>query len=958
MLDFKKQYKKLNKNQKEAVDTIEGPVMVIAGPGTGKTTILTLRIANILKRTDTPANGILALTFTESGVRAIKKKLQEIIGEKAREIRVHTFHSFASSIIREFDDHFPELYKSSQITEIEAEDFVRKIIQNSKYKILRPLGEPDFYIRKIIEAISFAKQEAWTPEMLKSFAGTEIENIKKDESFISSRGESKGKLKAEALKRIEKLEKTIIFSQIYKEYEHKKKNEYKIDFDDLIFSLLLKLREDELLLKLLQENFLYILVDEHQDTNDSQNLVVKYIIDFFDTPNIFIVGDEKQAIFRFQGASIANFLEFQNRFKEIKTIFLEKNYRSTQHILDASFHMIEQNYKDNDYGKLNQKLISISPKNEKIEIAIAGDAETEEMFLVNKIKEVLKEGYDKDVAVIVRNNKEIGRLISLFKNNDLEASAERGVDIFNHPFGSLFFSLVSFFGDQSQTEEFAKTVASGLWNLKFGEQIDLLKYIRRGETTEIIKKIPEIEKIIKDMVQMGALEAICHIAQVSGLVDIAKENTELMEIWRGIYELSRQITYSKNILSPKILIENLLLYKKTAEKRSIKIKQSSFKSKITIITAHSSKGLEYDFVFMPFCTDSNWFKKHHNSYFVFPKEKEIIDNTKDERRLFFVSLTRAKEKVFVSFAETNDEGEAEEIVRFANELNPNSVEIKKINKITKEDYKEIKTKETNKEKYNYIKMSILENGLSITAINHFLECPMKFYYKSILKVPEAPNVNSEKGNAMHEALSNVWKQKHKNNKNIEKIIKKSITDYFKKSFLAKKEKEIIIQELLGNAPVVAKELENHFENIAKTEFWVEKPFRYQFDKEKIEINLHGRLDAIIEDNNEINVFDYKTKKSMSINAIMGETKNENGDYFRQLIFYKILLENKNKKINPYLVFVVPDIKNKCPIIYLETTKEDENKLIQNIESLLKSVWSEKLLDRKCNSKNCQFCNIN
>ncbi len=126
---FENRYKSLNAEQKLAVDTIDGPVMVIAGPGTGKTNILTLRIANILKKTDTPASGILAITYTESGVRAMRTRLREIIGARADEVRIHTFHGFAASIISEFDDHFPHLYRSKQMTDIEAEDLVRKILE-------------------------------------------------------------------------------------------------------------------------------------------------------------------------------------------------------------------------------------------------------------------------------------------------------------------------------------------------------------------------------------------------------------------------------------------------------------------------------------------------------------------------------------------------------------------------------------------------------------------------------------------------------------------------------------------------------------------------------------------------------------------------------------------------------------------------------------------------------------
>lgn len=223
--EFTESYNKLNEGQKRAVDTIEGPIMVIAGPGTGKTTILTLRIANILAKTDTPPSGILALTFTESGVKAMRSKLRNIIGNVAEDVHIHTFHGLASSIIKEFDDHFPEISRASQITDIESEEIIRNILKTPLFKQLRPLGEPDFYVNKIISTISDAKQEAWTPEMLTQFANEEIERITNDESSISTRGATKGSLKGEALKRIEKCRRTLLFANVYKIYEQIKKEQ-------------------------------------------------------------------------------------------------------------------------------------------------------------------------------------------------------------------------------------------------------------------------------------------------------------------------------------------------------------------------------------------------------------------------------------------------------------------------------------------------------------------------------------------------------------------------------------------------------------------------------------------------------------------------------------------------------------------------------------------------------------
>ena len=176
--NFLERYKNLNSEQRKAVDSIEGPVMVIAGPGTGKTTILTLRIAQILRKTDTPAHGILAITYTDAGVKAMREKLRDIIGNRAHDVYIHTFHSFVSAMISEYPDHFIETKDFRLMNEVESEALVRKIITEGKFATLRPLGKPDAYLSGIMRSISDAKKEALTPDLVRKHAHSEIKKVK------------------------------------------------------------------------------------------------------------------------------------------------------------------------------------------------------------------------------------------------------------------------------------------------------------------------------------------------------------------------------------------------------------------------------------------------------------------------------------------------------------------------------------------------------------------------------------------------------------------------------------------------------------------------------------------------------------------------------------------------------------------------------------------------------------
>ena len=963
---FEERYKRLNKAQKEAVDTIEGPVMVIAGPGTGKTTILTLRIANILKQTDTPASGILALTFTDAGVKAMRMKLREVIGNKADEVRIHTFHGFASSIIAEFPEHFVHISRAKQITDVETESILREILKQKKYSKLRPLGDTDFYLHKIISAISDAKKEAWSGEYIKDFALKEIDRIKQDPEAISSRGATKGELKADSLKKIERCERTMLFAEVYNEYEAKKKEERRMDFDDLLYELVSALKNDELLLRLLQEKFLYILVDEHQDTNDAQNIIVSQLANFFDNPNVFVVGDEKQAIYRFQGASVENFLKFQNIWKGMKVISLDQNYRSHQDILDASFSMIEENYSGEDYKNLRVKLKSgAEHKSKPVDLVFSDDADSSDEYLVNKLLEIQSGDPSATVAVILRWNRDVDYILSLCESRGVKASAERGVDIFSSAFGSAYFKVLEYLHDSSKVESLADTVASGLWGLDFVKANELIKKIRSQKSFDPEKEIPDLKRLREEQNSMAVVDYLLLVGDVSQMTKPEKlSQPKNIEVWRSIVDLAKDIAVNSGIQSPRELIAKLLDYKKTSENKTIKIGSGTSDANIQIMTAHSSKGLEYDYVFLPYALEEFWMRRPKSSVFVMPRDRDNGDDIKDSRRLFYVALTRARKHAVMLVPAMDNLGKDFTPLRFIDEMHKDSV-----NKVTSEKVKVLPrsinlsqvASSRKAELVEYAKRILLENGLSVTALNHFLTCPSQFLYKSILKVPEAPSPSSEKGIAMHKAISNVWKNKNTTIESIRKTLEDSVKEYFDSSLLPISEKEIILEELLADADTVARALLSHFEQTGhiETDLWVDRKEDVLLDGKSVGLTLHGQMDAIVSTDEKTFVFDYKTREAMSVNAIKGETKDSDGNYFRQLVFYKMLLEGnhkyKNKVIEPALVFVKPDNKGRCTTIVLPITKQDENSVTEEIKTLVSSVFSGQFIEDRCSDRDCQYC---
>ncbi len=968
--EFSKKYNNLNKSQKEAVDTIEGPVMVIAGPGTGKTTVLTLRIANILQKTDTPANGILAITYTDAGVKSMRSKLQEIIGDRAYDVKIHTFHSFASSIISENPDHFMHLNSMKQITDIEQEILIRNILKDKKFSQLRPLGKPDAYLFSILKSIDNAKREAFTPDFIRIDSNKKIKEIQNDESYISTRGATKGKLKAEARDLIEKYEKTILFADVYELYEEEKKKQNKIDFNDLIIELLLAFRNDELLLRLIQEKYLYIHVDEHQDTNDSQNFIIKIIAEFFDLPNVFIVGDEKQAIYRFQGASVENFMSLRKSWPGMKIISLDTNYRSHQGILDSSFSMIEKNYSENENLDLRIKLKSGKDEESKpIDIVVGENTPAIEKYLIDEVKRLSDTGDNSTIAIIVRKNKDINRLINLFDYHDIEVSSERSIDIFNHPVGKLFFDLIEYINDNSKLNLLSKTIISGLWDLKIENGIQIINKLRAGNLADLESDLSQLSLIKSIYLNDSPISFLIKTAEISGYTKIVSKDVDFVDVWRGIVTLAESLARDSQIREPSELIDSLLAYRTAAETKSVKISIGAPDSNIQIMTAHSSKGLEFDYVFIPYATEESWIGKNRGNSFILPKQVSNDKEISDMRRLFYVAMTRARKHIAILTALEEDNGDIVVPLRFIDELDNSTTQINlpKVNPLLlyKNDKDNIINKTIGHDLINLAKRILLEKGLSVTALNHFIECPNAFLYKSVLKLPQAPNASSEKGNAMHEAINHVWKLENKSLENINNTLLEKVSEFFAQSLLNSTEKEIVKNELFEIIPIISKSLYTHF-NIDKnvkiySEMWVQNELIFDINDQKIQIPIHGKMDAIVDYEDRVSVFDYKTRKSMSINEIKGDTKNSDGGYFRQLVFYKILLSSdykwRNKEVVPSLIFLIPDNKDNCPIITLPIDTEQMQKVKDEIKSLIKSIWTGDILNSKCEDNKCEWCGM-
>ncbi|MEK7582863.1 MAG: ATP-dependent helicase, partial [Patescibacteria group bacterium] len=601
---FQKYYQELNKEQKSAVDAIEGPVMVIAGPGTGKTQILTLRIANILAKSDTPAEAILAVTFTEAGVIAMRKRLAEIIGSQAYEVTITTFHGFAHSIIQKYPESFPRIIGSANITEADQVKIMEEVIEGAKgIKILRPFGDRFHYLGDVLHAIQTLKREGISPDDLGKIVEREAKAFTSRDDLFHLKGAHKGKMKGEHKDTEKQIEKNHELAMLYEAYQAALTEQKLYDFEDMIMEVLGAMQSNADLLLQLQEQYQYVLVDEHQDTNNAQNRILELLMSYHDNPNLFIVGDEKQAIFRFQGASLENFHYFKNKFTGAKLITLTQNYRSTQTVLDVA--------------KTNLVAKAGHPES-AIQILEAATSDSELYMAVQDIKQKITNKADAaEIAVLYRNNRDALPMARMCDKLGVQYHIESDLDILADPDIRklvLIFEALQQFGE---AEYLMSLLYLDIWGI---EPLEVHRFIvsagggssSGGKMAELKKTFPDIYQKLSSWKTVahnkGLLELFDTIVRDSGLlasflarpdsVEALEKLGTFLDYLRRTLETHEGATLDDFMASLQRMKEHRILMRGALAGRS--------PGKIRLMTAHRAKGLEFEHVYIINCFDGHW----------------------------------------------------------------------------------------------------------------------------------------------------------------------------------------------------------------------------------------------------------------------------------------------------------------------------------------------------------------
>lgn len=1024
--EFDQLYKLLNPAQKQAVDTIDGPVMVIAGPGTGKTSILTLRIANILKQTDTQPENILALTFTESGAYNVRKKLVSIIGSAGYKVNIHTFHSFAQEIIQQYPERFPRIIGSTPANDI---DFLRIVEQavnevssvtgsdsenQENQPLLRPTNDPVYYVKPILHEIKNLKREGYTPADFQKSIDQEEKNLENSPDAYHTKGPHKGKKKQEYIKHEERIAKNRELAKVFSVYERILTKEKLYDFEDMILELVRAMREDNELLLILQEEYQYILADEHQDANNSQNSILELLSDFHDNPNLFIVGDEKQAIYRFQGASLQNFLYFQRKYPKALLINLEHNYRSKQDILDATHSLIENNPLpdsmervklvsgvDHNRSKKEEKKKKEKDKKPSIHIHEFPTYTQECIKIADLVHELIDDDANpEEIAILYRENSEAYDIAEALASKNIPYRIESESDLIHHRDIVGLINIMRAVSDPLCNHVMGKILFHPAFAIPASDIFKVLSMSKKGDIIDTVSNA-ELAKSL-NISKLG-LEALARFGKLILDLSVFAKNNNCLETFRRIIDQSgimKEVLGSDNSLERFSVIEALFSHIRGLSsnrhdyylqdlieyfdlvknhKISISITAPRVNSAVRLMTAHRSKGLEFDHVIIAHAISGKWGNRRSRNKFNIPiihGQADPESELNDERRLFYVAMTRARKTIDITYSNAGVDNKEFIPSQFLGELNSDLV------KIIKHDQEDLELSDRSKNllptisaaqstaitDLEYIKSRFLDQGLSVTNLNNYIECPWKYFFVNLIFLPELKTNAAMIGTAVHNSLKDFFDKYRIEEDMDKKSLLKLLEHYLSKEALPERDFTAACKKWKDN-------LGAYYDEYSGVGWPRNVINEYSISGVQLKLNskdmqselgtdhilLKGKLDKIeiLDGGSKVNVIDYKTGSPKSRNDIMGKTKDASGNYYRQLIFYKLLLglDERFNMENGVIDYVAPNASGKFKREAFVISDEEVEVLKGEIFRIAKEIITFEFKDRRCENVDCEYCEL-
>lgn len=984
---------KPNEKQQEAIDILKGQVMLLAGPGTGKTFTVINRIEKMLSDGVDPSS-ILCLTFSDAAASEMRQRLIKKMGVKASSVDIYTYHSFCNDIIKEYPSQFEMNGDVRLITDTEKITLMKECIDEAKLEYFVPArADKYFNTKNFISYVEKLKTKRISKEDYLDCLNTNPSlrpRYKEIESEIYEReqaGKTQNKGRYAELEKIKtNIEKAKELWTLYELYCNKMLNNNLIDFSDMINFVLNAFEEDESFLIKISNKYKYFLVDEYQDTNDLQNRIIFNLVDANDEKNIFVVGDDDQIIYGFQGAKSDNIENFLTKYPQTKVICLNENNRSTQTILDFSNLVVSQDLnrlENNEYFKntynISKKLTAKNPKiiekDKKINRLQFAETIQEFNYIVDEIKNLVdseacptKDKNEKDlsqIAIIAKKRAELQTFSELLKAKNIPFQIDEGKSIFairstiliyfylkamnNHVLASdKLFGLMLSEPFKLDIQDYNKILEEQrlLKNDRLNDFISLMRTLTDWKNPEIISKFLETFDNLQTFATTNSLRnTIIEVVNRTGILEyFYKCPQNRIENISGIRKIiSEAGNYQKT--DDTRGLADFVCYLDDCLKNEIDIcldKDGSVQNAVQLMTYHGSKGREFEYVYLPNLISSSWENFRMPGEYklitdeVFDKDIEQLKKDSELLKLLFVGITRAKHSLTLSFAD-NNENKSQQITKYLSEFSNydfNSMQFEcEAEDLTKEFVRSISREvfDNRKAFQNEIQERIKSIDLSPSRLNDYLDCPRKFFYLKVLgiDVEEADWDNANFGSVIHSILERAVKFAKEKGEypDIKTVLEKFHTgmDSSRFSELAKKEKFIKLGEklLMNYYPYFSQIPANRVENVEFSFYGVSVG----------EDLVSGKIDRI-EKNSDgtYSLYDYKTGKPTSEKQITQSGGKKN--YYNQLCFYKYAYEKMtgNKVSQVGIIYVEDHAKS----VYKTLTDSD----MAYIENLIKDTYSK------------------
>lgn len=1002
----------LNPAQQQAVEHIEGPVVVIAGPGTGKTQMLAARVCRILEQTDAGPQSILCLTFTDAGVSAMRQRLLGMIGPEAHRVGIYTFHAFCNRVIQENIEYFGRT-GLEPLSDLERIDIVRHLLAQlpPDHPLRSGLKDLYRYETHLRELFATMKKEGWTPGHVHRQTDAYLAELPTRPGFFyktNSKHGRKGDPKTVLVEaENERMARLKAAADLYPAYQRALDKAGRYEYEDMILWVIRAFERHEALLRTYQERYLYFLVDEFQDTGGAQNRLLQLLLDYWDSPNVFIVGDDDQSIYEFQGARLRNLLDFYETHRDtVRTFVLEENYRSAQALLDTAHRVIDHNLLRAVHTLKTpvSKKLRAQPDTPHAEprLQVYPNRLQETVGVARQIRALLDAGTPPEqIAVLYARHRQGERLMALLEKTGIPYETRRPVNLLELPWLDALRQLLRYlhdelrapFGGEARLFKLLHAPHFGLSPLSLSALAAALLPAEAGAAKRPLRaalhdrallaslQLPDqarfealamhLEGWLQQAVHAPLPELIERLYNQSGLLTYALRQPD--KVWRlealasFLDFVSREAARRRHFNLDRLLA---LLDSMDDNRVPLELQQHiRGGAGVQLLTAHGSKGLEFDHVFLLDCTQDPWEPNARGNGFRFTLPDTLTRSGEEDalearRRLFYVALTRARRRLTISYARANDEGKPLTQACFVDETGLTAAEAP-VPEAALVEARAALLLDPPKPVIRLPESVRLDERLAnltltVTALNRYLYCPLAFYYTDLLGIPESVREANAFGQAMHGALQQFF-PKWKSARGKEEAGEQSLLRLFKQEM--ERRQGYFSEQTFEQRLALGREWlrRYYFEQVPE---WRRRAVaERRVDRVTLDgIPLAGVIDKIEWlDDGTLRLVDYKTgAPDPKQVAAPDEQTSLGGNYWRQLAFYHILLGQAPFYPEPVrrlaIAWLEPDRRGRFVTAEFELSAGERAGMID----LIRGSW-QRIQERKftegCGRPECAWCSL-